>query len=200
LTPDGKPCFGAEEEYHFRCFDLFREFGDFINTWRHSTPFRLQELRDTKVTYREGELDLGPNYGHRYDIYYYQFRVGLLQIHASRVMISEQTQLTKGQEVQQVSVDICLNTFSPTLIPFNDMREYLNNIASMTTSDTKGCFYTEHQYQGMTQRGYALYAIEQAMMRVMWDNHNVSDDKALPLTLWFSGAPTEWHSYLATKD
>jgi hypothetical protein len=55
-------------------------------------------------------------------------------------------------------------------------------------------------YQGMTQRGYALYTIEQAMMRVMWDNHNVNDDRASPLTLSFSGAPTEWYSYLAHQD
>jgi hypothetical protein len=121
LTPDGKPCFGAQEQYHFRCFDLFREFGDFINSWRDSTPFRLQELQDTKFTYREDELDLGPNYGHRYDIYYYQLRVGLLQISASAMLffVSPSTSNTRdGQEVQEVNVDISLNTFSPTIIPF----------------------------------------------------------------------------------
>jgi hypothetical protein len=203
LTPDGKPCYGAEEQYHFHCFDLFREFGDFINRWRDSTPFRLQELQNTKISYREGELDLGPNYGHRYDIYYYQLQVGVLQIFSGRVMMSsaglhfsEDVQ----QEEQQVHVDISVNTFSPTIIPFDDVRPYLECIARMTTSDTKQCFYTEHQYQGMTQRRYALYAIEQAMMRVMWDNHNVNDNKASPMTVWFPGTPTEWYKHLATKD
>jgi hypothetical protein len=201
LTPDGKPCFGAEEQYHFRCFNLFREFGDFINQWCHSTPFRLQELQDTKITYREGELDLGPNYGHRYDIYYFQLKVGLLQVHAGRVMMSSaglHFSEDIRQEEQDVHVDISVHTFSPVIIPFNDVQKYLGCIARMTTSDAKECFYTGHQ--DMTQRSYVLYAIEQAMMRVMWDNHNVAHDKALPMTLWFSGAPTEWCKHLATRN
>jgi hypothetical protein len=72
LTPDGKPCYGAEEKYHFILFENFRQFGDFINSWRDSTPFRLQELRDTRISYPDGELNLGPNYGRRYEIFYYQ--------------------------------------------------------------------------------------------------------------------------------
>jgi hypothetical protein len=87
LTPDGKPRYGAEEPYHFERFDEFRSFGDILNSWRDSTPFRLQELLETKITYRKEELDLGPNYGHRYDIYHFQSRVGLLQIVASRVVM-----------------------------------------------------------------------------------------------------------------
>jgi hypothetical protein len=72
LAPDGKPCYGAEEKYHFILFEHFRQFGDFINSWRDSTPFRLQELRDTRISYPDGELNLGPNYGRRYEIFYYQ--------------------------------------------------------------------------------------------------------------------------------
>ena len=47
----------AEEKYHFILFEHFRQFSDFINFWRDSTPFRLQELRDTRISYPEGELD-----------------------------------------------------------------------------------------------------------------------------------------------
>jgi hypothetical protein len=202
LTPDGKPCYGAEEEYHFRCFDLFREFADFMNSWRMSTPFRLQELGDTKITYHDGELDLGPNYGHRYDIFYYQGKVGLLQIYAKRVIMSSDGLRFSDQvqiEEHEVHVDFSLDTFSPTIIPFKDIQEYLNCVARMTTSDTKQCFYTEHQYAGMSQRRYAIYAIEQAMMKVIWDNHNVESDKASPMTLFFSGAPTEWYRHFRVK-
>jgi hypothetical protein len=199
LTPDGNPCYGAQEEYHFRCFDLFREFGAFINRWRDSTPFRLQELQDTKITYREGDVDLGPNYGHRYDIYYYQLNVGLLQIYAHGVtFVCEHD--TKEDQVQRVGVHICLNTFLPTIIPFDDVRKYLYCIARMTTSDTKQCFYTEHQYQGFTELRYAFYAIDEAMMRVMWNNRNVDDEKVSPMIVWFAGAPTDWYKYLATQN
>jgi len=194
LTPDGKPCYGADEEYHFRCFDLFLEFGDFMNSWRESTPFRLQELVDTTITYRDGESYLGPNYGRRYDVFYYQARVGLLQIHASRVIMS-----SDDDQEQEVHVDISLHTFSPTILPFKDVHGYLSCVARMTTRDTKQCFYTEYQYQGMTQRSYAIYAIEQAMMKVIWDNHNVKGEKTSPMTLFFSGAPTEWYRHLPAK-
>jgi hypothetical protein len=105
LTGDGKPCYGAEEEYHFRCFDLFREFGDVMNDWRDATPFRLQELEDTKIIYRKGK-ELGPRYGHRYDIFYYQDKVGLLQISASGVIFSELEEGTE-QKVKALQLGAC---------------------------------------------------------------------------------------------
>jgi len=200
LTPDGNLCRGAEEQYHFTCFDSFRTFGDFFNSWRKSTAFRLQELRDTKITYRENDLDLGPNFGHRYDIYYYQFRVGLLQIHASRViMLSEGLIFSddiKSTKDCEVSVEVLLDTFSPKAISYRDVREFLHSIARMLSSEHKDCFYTEPQYQGMTQRRYVIYAIEQAMAEAAWDNHRECNSPS-PLVLRFNGTPTEWYSHLS---
>jgi hypothetical protein len=195
LTPDGKSCFGAEEPYHFECFEQFRNFGDFMNSWRGSTPFRLRELPDTQITYRVDELDLGPNYGHRYEIYYNQSMVGLLQIHASRLAVADHG-LQPSEDLQalhQVSVSISLNAFSPIPVPFDDVRDYLLCIIRMTTHSQIKCFYTEPQYHGMTQRTYALYALNQAMMRTMWDNRVIKDSNGSPLSLWFSGMPIEWH-------
>jgi len=195
LTPDGKPRYGAEEPYHFECFDEFRSFGDIFNSWRHSTPFRLQELLETKVTYRKEELDLGPNYGHRYDVYHFQSRVGLLQIHASRVMRAKD---------RDVCVSISLDAFSEPTLPFKDVKGFLSDIARMLSSETRNCEFTEHQYRGMTQRGYVLHAIEQAILGAIWDNQaRQARDAPAPLTLWFQGTPTEWYesfSHLKTSS
>ena len=79
LTPDGRPRRGAEHDYQFKCFELFRSFGDFFNFWRQSTPFRLQELDDTQIKREVLGVEIEDIYGHRYDVYYYKYRVGLLQ-------------------------------------------------------------------------------------------------------------------------
>jgi hypothetical protein len=185
LTPNGKPCLGTEEKYDFILFDCFRTFGEFFNSWRGSTPFRLQELSDTRITYRLGKLDLGPRYGHRYEIFYYQSKVGLLQIYASRSPIED----------ERVAVDIVLDA-PERMIPYDALRDFLFDIARMLSSDQKDCYYTDYQYRGMTQRDYAIYAIEQAMMRALWDNTGSmkerQHEKFSPITIDFVGAPTEW--------
>lgn len=186
LTPDGKPRRGAKEPYHFERFDEFRSFGDIFNYWRDSTPFRLQELLETKITYRKEELDLGPNYGHRYDVYHFQSRVGLLQIHAGRVVMRA--------EDRDVCVSISLDAFSERTLPFKDVKGFLSDIARMLSNETRNCEFAEHPYRGMTQRGYVLRAIEQAMLEAVWDNQaRRAHDAPAPLTLWFQGTPTEWY-------
>jgi hypothetical protein len=203
LTPNGKPCSGAKEKYHFILFDCFRTFGEFFNSWRDSTPFRLQELSDTRITYRLGELDLGPNYGHRYDIFYYRSKVGLLQIHASPVTTQGIIASEAIMDIQdyRVFVDLVLDACA-RMIPYDAVKGFLFDVARMLTSDQKDCSYVEHQYRGMTERGAAIYAIEQAMMRALWDNAGSikenQHDKFSPITIWFSGTPTEWIEYIRT--
>ena len=204
LTPDGKPRYGAEEPYHFERFDEFRSFGDIFNSVAHSTPFRLQELSETKITYRKEELDLGPNYGHRYDIYHFQSRVGLLQIVASRVVMQAGfLYLEPHSADRDVSVSISLDAFSERTLPFKDVKGFLSDIARMLSSESQNCEFTEHQYRGMTQRGYVLHAIEQAMLEAIWDNQaRQAHDAPAPLTLRFQGTPTEWYerfSHLKTS-
>jgi hypothetical protein len=187
LTPNGEPCYGAEEKYHLILFECFQQFGEWVNWWRDSTPFRLQELSDTRITYAPGELDLGPHYGRRYEIFYYQSKVGLLQICASGVVMTTEgltfSEYITAIEDHKVSVDFTLNDPART-IPYDTLKGFLFNLASLLSSDQKDCHYTEHQYRGMTERGYAIYAIEQAMMRALWDN--------APLKVHFSGTPTQW--------
>jgi hypothetical protein len=198
LTPTGKPCLGAEEKYHFILFDRFRTFGEFFNSWRHSTPFRLEELSDTKITYPLGELDLGPNYGHRYEIFYYESRVGLLQIYAVRVMMTTKGLIfSEAADIQdhEVSVDIALDA-PARMIPYDALKGFLFNVARMLSSDQKNCYYTEHQYRGMTQHDYAIYAIEQAIMRALWDNAGSMKERQSVIKVHFSGTPTEWIEYL----
>jgi len=193
LTPDGKPRRGAEEPYHFERFDEFRSFGDIFNSWRGSTPFRLQELLETKITYRKEELDLGPNYGHRYDVYHFQSRVGLLQIHASRVVMQGGWLYLEPHD-GGVCVSISLDAFSEHTLPFKEVKGFLTDIARMLSSESRNCESTEHRYHGMTQRGAVLHVIEQAILEAIWDNQARREhDAPAPLTLWFQGTPTEWY-------
>jgi hypothetical protein len=201
LTPDGNPCFGAEEDYHFSVFELFRGFGDFFNSWRSSTAFRLRELQDTKITYRD--LDLGPNYGHRYNVYHDQFKVGLLQISASRVQFSRSDGLTFSETVQQIDhlevhVNIFLDPFSTTTMSFKEVKAFLEAVAQMTTSATQGCSYTG--YEGITQRQYVKKAIETAMQEALWNSHLTTSDRAGPsLHLFFAGLPTDWYGMPSSR-
>jgi hypothetical protein len=203
LTPDGNTCSGAEEDYHFGVFELFREFCEFFNHWRESTPFRLRELQDTKITYRLGHLDLGPNYGHRYNVYHSQNKVGLLQICASRVQFSRMDGLTFSEEMRQIEdlqvhVDILLDELVTTTVPFKEVREFLEDVARMTTNETQQCSYTG--YDGITQRQYVMKAVDTAMQEALWNSHLATSDKAKPsLHLWFSGLPTDWYRIVSNK-
>jgi hypothetical protein len=144
---------------------------------------------------------LGPNYGHRYDIYFYQSHVGLLQISATRMKMSE-AGLNFAENVEseqlEVHVDLFLDPFSTKTIPFKEAREFLANLVRMTTSDTKECFYTG--YKGVTQRQYANSAIDRAMMEILWNNQNISRDNARPLMrLFYFGVPTEWYQRVSSQ-
>jgi hypothetical protein len=151
----------------------------------------LQELRDTRISYPDGELNLGPNYGRRYEIFYYQKKLAYYKsTPLGRVMTSEGllfSEYITGIRDYGVSVDIALDA-SERVIPYNALKDYLFNLARMLSSDRNGCHYTEHQYRGMTQRDYANYAIEQAMIRAIWDN--------APVALHFFGTPTGWIEYI----
>jgi hypothetical protein len=215
LTPTGKPCLGAEEKYHFILFDCFRTFGEFFNSWRDSTPFRLEELSDTRITYWLGESDLGPNYGHRYKIFFNKSRVGLLQIYAVRViMTTEGLIFSEAADIQdyRVNVDIALDA-PARMIPYDALKDFLFSVARMLSRDQKDCYYTEHQYggmtqrdaihAGMTQRDRAIYTIEQAMMRALWDNAGSMKERQDEFSLikvFFSGTPTEWIEYLRRQQ
>jgi hypothetical protein len=81
LTPDGNERWGAEK-HDFECFQSFWYFADWINKLYSdlSEPIRLQELGDTSI---RGSLSReAPAYGRRYDIFYNQTKIGLLQIRA----------------------------------------------------------------------------------------------------------------------
>jgi hypothetical protein len=203
LTPTGKPCYGAEEKYHFIVFDCFRTFGEHFNSWRDSTPFRLQELSDTRITYRLGELDLGPNYGHRYEIFYYQSRVGLLQISTGRAMMTTEGLIFSEAvtDIQDYGVSVQIFLDAPArMIPYDALKNFLFELALMLSSDQKDCYFTEPQYRGMTQHGYAIYAIEQAMMGALWDNAGSMKERQHEfslITVHFAGTPTEWYKIIA---
>jgi hypothetical protein len=80
LTPDGERRYGAED-YDFECFMLFWYFGEAVNRDLGDSPFKIQEISDTNIS---GDLSSeGPAYGRRYEIFYNQVKLGLLQIMAS---------------------------------------------------------------------------------------------------------------------
>ena len=203
LTPDGKPCWGAEEDYHFAVFEYFRDFGDFFNSWRQSTAFRLLELQDTAVTYRKGDLDLGANYGHRYNVCYQQRRIGLLQISASRIQYSKKDGLVFSETVKQavdlkVAVDILLDPFFTVPVPFKEVREFLENIVRYTTSEDKECNYTG--YDGVSERRYALETVGVAMQEALWNGKTITTESGGPsLHLFYFGAPTEWYRQISNQ-
>jgi hypothetical protein len=106
LTPQGEESWA--EPYDHECFQWFWYFADSINEMYSSLsePIRLQELRDTRI---RGSLDRGsPAYGRRYDIYYNQCKIGLLQIRAS---------LDRYRNPENKSVDVEIVLDPPAMLP-----------------------------------------------------------------------------------
>ena len=100
-------------------------------------------------------------YGHRYDVYYYKYRVGLLQVSASPNtcgMFSENIQNVDCK----VHVDVALDLFSSVFISFDEIVEFLKRLARMLSDVLRGA---NTPITDMTERRYVEKRIERALTR-----------------------------------
>lgn len=164
---------------------------------RESTPFRLQELIDTQIkTEITGTgIKIEDIYGHRYDVYYYKYRVGLLQVSASPIVSGD------IQDVGcRVHVDIELDPFGSVFISFDEMVEFLKCLARMLSDASEECEYPD--YKDMTEQRYVENTIELALTRALWnrdERQERQNPKRPSLEIWFSGMPSEWYQYISRQ-
>lgn len=184
LTPDGETCFGADE-IDFKCFSEFWYFSEYINKIYAdlSEPFRLQELGDTTIT--GSSADSGPAYGRRYDIYYNQCKVGLVEITAD--MLS-----TDGS----VWVEVNFNRIPPRILPFSDVYGFLATVASLVTSTKKEAVSVGK----MSEYENAVSDIKFFMLEAVWQIGDDPDDLGPDLSVSFSGRPDRYYELLRVQS
>jgi len=188
LTPDGKECFGAEKQ-DFECFQSFWYFADWINKLYTdlSEPIRLQELGDTRI--RGSRASEGPAYGRRYDIYYNQCKIGLLEICAG-------LERHFDQENKSVDVEITIDRIPPTVLPYSDVYGFLQTVASLVTSTERPKY--SHLPEGETEYEHALSVIQAAITEVMWNMHD-KDNWWPELKVELSGTPDHYYHLLQLR-
>lgn len=179
LTPDGKECWGADKD-DFQCFNDFWYFADWVNKLYSGTsgPIRLQELNDTLISGRMSSDS--PAYGRRYEIYYNQCNVGILQIMAD---------LMDYPQDRSVYIEARFDECSPRLLPFSDLFDFLRDVARLVTSRKKEAFYGA----GENEYTYAIEAVRHAMLELVWET---SDDFTPSLEIYFTGRPDNYFRYL----
>jgi hypothetical protein len=189
LTPDEKECFGAEK-HDFECFQSFWYFADCINKLYSdlSGPIRLQELGDTLI---QGSLsNHGPAYGRRYDIFYNQCKIGLLEICAG---------LDRHFDPENKSVDleITIDRVPPTMLPYSVVYGFLQSIASLVTSAHRPKYPGNTAY-AKTEYQHAMSEIRTAISELMWNMHR-DDDWFSELQIELSGTPDHYYRLLELK-
>ena len=187
LTPDGKELWGVQK----RDFDLFQSFwyfADWINKLYGdlSEPIRLQELKDTEI---KGSLSSErPAYGRRYDIFYNQCKIGLLQICAS-----PRSHLNPNDKT--VDVEITIDGVPPTVLPYSNVYGFLQTIASLVASMERPKF--EHLPDGDTEYEHAMSDIRAAIIEFMWNMHG--DNWWPELKVELSGTPDHYYHLLQLR-
>lgn len=174
LTPDGKPCWGAEE-YDFQCFKALAFFPECINSVyvTASQVFRLQELSDTSISGGDS-----PEYGRRYAVFYNKFRVGKLELTA------------EDSVDESVSVRILIDRVAAPLLPYYHVHDFLETVASLVCSKAKRSKYVsnnESEYDAASSR------IRDALLAVLWDMQN-QNDWYPDLEVRFSGTADYYYS------
>jgi hypothetical protein len=153
LTPDGKQRWGAED-YDFECFRALWFFGQAANQHLEYARFRLQEIGETEIS---GDLSSdGPEYGRRYEIFYNQVKLGLLQI-----MARHERHFDKQD--RSVYAEITIDGVPVTALPYENVYGFLVTIASLVTSTSR------RPHDGpKTEYEAALSDIQYKLMDAMW--------------------------------
>ena len=128
LTPDGKERYGAEK-YDFECFLLFWFFGEAVNGELQDSATRIQEINSTDLSLPPHSMD-GPAYGRRYEIFYNQVKIGLLEIEAN-------SGWPPNKWDKSVFAHIALDRVPVTALPHHAVRGFLGTIAGLVTSEKK---------------------------------------------------------------
>jgi hypothetical protein len=175
--PDALPPRHVNDEYR-RFFADFEAFADFLNGEFESSdnPWRLQELSnsETSSSYEY------PVYGRRYEVFYNQFKVGLLEISPSHEY---------SETNPKVSTAIELNY--ARILHFGSIRELVDWISTYTA------------FGNREEREKAMFLLVEAAVNRLWRHEYDPDiddrNSGGSINVWFDGSASTylkwWRDY-----
>ena len=183
LTTDGQERFGAEA-YDFEFFREFWFFGEAANRSFKDGPWRLQEIDETEIS-GMGLAGYGPAYGRRYEIFFNQVKMGLLQIIASHHRDFE-------KQDKSVIAEIELDAFPVTALPYSHIRGFLSGLAGLLTKIKRPDDGGKSEYEQATSN------IENALSEAMWDvvsDYTLSEQHSFwgDFTVRIDGTPEQYY-------
>lgn len=127
----------------------FRPFADIVNSHYAASEmkWRLQENQRVLLSGYDG-----PVHGRSYDVFYNAFELGMLEIRASAVSLTERY----NREQPHVSASIVMRSCRP--IDFAEVNEFLCSVADYVS------------YPGTGLMGEGRDAVRDALLRYLWNS------------------------------
>lgn len=175
-APKFEPLRKSLDQSEAKFFYEFDDFADVMNWYlADDASWRLQELPDTDV----GTAETGPMFGRTYAVFYNQIEVGKLEIHPRSYYGNKDRTITTHLKLDWVR-----------LLAYDRLVGFLTGLAGHVVDQDK----QTGEYSAATN------AINQAMLKTLWENYRISEFD-LPdfenvnwgeLELYFQGTPT-WY-------